>query len=361
MEQNKCTLLIDGNWLLMSRATVLLDKFNKNNNPYIIKSACLELKDLLAKAISVILNRFAIIDNIILVSDCGSWRKQLIPPKILKNITYKGNRVKNIEYDWDKIFQCLNELNDTCKELNITTCNYNLIEGDDWIWYWSKKLNANGINCIIWSIDNDLKQLIQYDNNCFTAWYNDRNGLWLHEKLNIQDIDNINFFINPIYISPVLENIKIYAKKSINYINPDNILLTKIICGDNSDNIKPVAKFIKNNKIYKITNKDWEIISKELKIYSIQDLLDNQIKIGQYIKNYKKFIKYDLNIKDILDIIQYNIKLIWLNENIIPEILLNTMNNIDYKIYDVKNIKYNYKILTNDDNDIKNIYESINF
>ena len=47
------------------------------------------------------------------------------------------------------------------KKQGIVVSNHSSIEGDDWIWYWSRRLNEEGTSCIIWSSDNDLKQLVQ--------------------------------------------------------------------------------------------------------------------------------------------------------------------------------------------------------
>ena len=80
------------------------------------------------------------------------------------------------------IYKALNQLSKRCKELGITTVNHNNIEGDDWIWYWSRRLNSDGINCIIWSSDNDLKQLVNMNSDkCFTVWWNEANGLYVED------------------------------------------------------------------------------------------------------------------------------------------------------------------------------------
>ena len=55
--------------------------------------------------------------------------------------------------------------------------------------------------------------------------------------------------------------------------------------------------------------------------------------------------------------IRYNIKLVWLNENVIPETLLITMNQQEYKQYDISYIKSNYKMLIGEDNSIKDLFE----
>ena len=164
-----------------------------------------ELHELMAKSISVVLNRFPVIDNIILVTDGGSWRKQLPVPEVIENVTYKGNRTTAKELDWKYIYGALTELSEQCKNLGVTVSNHSSIEGDDWIWYWSRRLNAEGTSCIIWSSDNDLKQLVQTDNNtlAFTAWYNDRNGVWfdMSNKQEFEDdLDYLEDYVGALII-----------------------------------------------------------------------------------------------------------------------------------------------------------------
>ena len=143
--KNKCTLIIDANWLLMSRFSVMSESFNINLSDIVKQNAQTALQELMAKSISIVLNRFPIIDNVILVTDGGSWRKQLPIPKQLEDTTYKGNRVHVSEHDWKYIYGSLTELSNKCKELNMTVSNHSMIEGDDWVWYWSRRLNEDVI------------------------------------------------------------------------------------------------------------------------------------------------------------------------------------------------------------------------
>ena len=133
---NRCTLLVDGNWLLCSRFAVIGKGFEMDMPEYIKLQSQKELHELMAKSITIVLNRFACIDNVVLVTDGGSWRKQLPVPQQLQNVTYKGNRAPAKELDWKYIYGALTDLSDTCKELGITVSNHSSIEGDDWVWYW---------------------------------------------------------------------------------------------------------------------------------------------------------------------------------------------------------------------------------
>lgn len=360
MKKNNCTLIIDGNWLLQSRFSVIGKGFEIDMPDVAKENAKNELQELMAKSISIVLNRFSIIDNVVLVTDGGSWRKQLPVPSQLENITYKGNRTAAKEYDWKYIYGALTSLSEKCKSLGITVSNHSMIEGDDWIWYWTRRLNADGTSCIIWSSDNDLKQLVQNNNDtgAFTSWYNDKTGIWFDKSLDDgQPINDLDFFMQPmIFKSPLLESL-ISFSKTTSYINPDDIVMEKIICGDSGDNIKSIAKTFSGSKTYRVTVKMWNEIKSNLNITTLKEFFNNKSEIINQILSIKKF--NDCNYNDLSEMFDYNIKLVWLNENIIPETIVLYMNQLDYSIVDSEYIKNNFKVLCSHEDNIEDIFESI--
>lgn len=362
---NKLTLLVDCNWLLISRFSVLSKGFSMENAEIVREQSSEELKELLARSISVALNRFPIIDNIVMVADGGSWRKQLQVPTQLGDLTYKGNRSQDEKMDWKYIYGALNKVLNEARNQGITVSQFNQIEGDDWIWYWSRRLNAEGNNCLIWSSDNDLKQLIQIDGttNAFTAWYNDKNGLWLHDSLKEED-DPINFFMKLEYFSPVLDNLRARVG-DVHYIDPNTIITSKIICGDAGDNIMPIVRYTKNGRNYRITEKDWNKISGDYKYSTIQDILERYDEIARVIVNSTKFRNLinegslACDKEQIEEMIQYNIKLVWLHESVIPDTIIQLMNQQEYKQFEVPYLRSNYKILVGGDTDIQSLFDGI--
>ena len=362
---NKLTLLVDSNWMTISRFSVLSKGFKKDNPTIVKEQTSQELQGLLTRSICVILNRFPTIDNIVFVADGGSWRKQLPVPSQLKDTTYKGNRIQDYDIDFTYVYGALNNLLKNLKELGITVSQYNGIEGDDWIWYWSRRLNSDGTNCLIWSSDNDLKQLIQIDSktNAFTAWYNDKNGLWIHESLK-EESNPIDFFMKLEYFSPTLDSLRARIA-NVHYIDPNTIINSKIICGDAGDNIMPVIRYKKGNRNYRITEKDWQKIANIYSIENINDITRQVERIATSILHEDKFAKLvnesviGSTILDVTEMIDYNIKLVWLHESVIPDTIIQFMNQQEYKICDIKYIKSNYKVMLNEDSDIQNLFESI--
>ena len=186
--------------------------------------------------------------------------------------------------------------------------------------------------------------------------------MWIPKELEPKtETDVLDFFMQPVYYNPTLESLKSNAKGSINYIDPNTIVLGKVICGDTGDNIKSVARYVKNGRTYRFSEKDWGSVCKSLNINTVQEMINNKSSIADAVCKHKKLKSYDIKSSDVLEMIDYNIKLVWLNEAIIPETAILAMNNVEYKDYDLSYIRANYKIIcgNKDENEIINIFTSI--
>lgn len=359
--KNRCTLLIDGNWLLISRFSVMSKLFKSGQSDTALDTATENLRDMMARSINIVLNRFPAIDNIVFIADGGSWRKQIPVPSQLLNTTYKGNREKEPEFNWNRVFNALNGLTKKCQSIGITTSVQSNCEGDDWAWYWSRRLNDDGTSCIIWSSDNDLKQLVQNNNGVFTAWYNDRNGIFFHSSLEehtlTEDDDHfLDVFMTPIQgRSPLMEDLSSRAGE-YHYVDPNTIITSKIICGDAGDNIKSVVQVVKGGRTYGVSVNLWEKISNNLNIKTIQDLRKYKKIVATAIHNLKKFID-STTVEDIMEMIDYNIQLVWLNEEIEPDSIVSIMNTQEYKQADMDFLRGSYRVLCDEDENIRDIFE----
>ena len=164
-------------------------------------------------------------------------------------------------------------------------------EGDDAIWYWKNYLNEKKVNCVIWTSDNDLKQLVSYDDGVFTVWFNDRYGVFMDERMN-QHQDELEMFMMDAQNAGanfILESFSNQAETQVNYINPEYVVMEKIICGDKSDNIKAVVRIGKGGKTYSVTPKMWNEVKEELSIETLDDFFANEDHILNALYNLKKF------------------------------------------------------------------------
>ena len=319
MPKSKLTLIVDGNWLLMSRLSVLnnryVDEFELNQ----------ELKLMLIKSINVVLRTFTDIDNVIFVADGGSWRNSVDIPDYLydektsedQSVEYKGNRIRSTDINWDLLFESYGEFITTLQSCGITACQEQGVEGDDWCYHWSTYLNSQGTNCIIWTKDNDLKQLVNIDSNkCFTVWWNNTNGLFVKDFPE----EEFNFLFNTEFnINEDLLNTLIHKSGEVNKINPSEIVVDKIIRGDAGDNIYPIilrkAK-TNSNRLFKVATKDIDYSLNYKDEKAVYKYIHNLINSKNYVDRINK------SEKDILDHFQYNRKLVALEKESYPQEIL---------------------------------------
>lgn len=324
--KSKLTLIVDGNWLLMSRLAVLNNRFEEESKMVD------ELKLMLVKSINIVLKTFPSIDNVMFVTDGGSWRNKLEIPSFLQKdeIEYKGNREKSSEINWDLVFGGYEDLQNIMIENNIN-CYHELgIEGDDWAWYWSTKLNSENTNVIIWTSDRDLTQLVHTNNDgCFTCWWNKKQGAIFQEK----ESDELNFLFNNIYNAndTIMQEVVKYSS-SVKYIDPSRVVIDKIIRGDVGDNILPIiTRKSKTNpdKHFRVKQKE---IDETLDIYNkneVSNYVDNLINSKSYIG------LIDQSKDQIMAHFDYNVKLVTLAKSSYPFDILNIFER--YKTYNKSN------------------------
>jgi len=328
-KKSKLTLIIDGNWLLMSRFSVLSTKFASD------EEMCNNLQLLMLKSISIVLKTFTDIDNIIFVADGGSWRNQIPIPSYLYDeresedqpIEYKGQRHLPDGINWEMVFSKYNDLVIALDKHQITSCRSQGIEGDDWCWYWSRKLNEDGTNVMIWSMDKDLTQLVSRDDNTgvFTVCWNNKTGLTV--KMDDVEEDALDFFFNDLrkeYNNRIYDNI-LSKCKLVNQICPSDIVIDKVIRGDKGDNVFPI--------ILKKSSKEGSVKKFRVSLKDIDFTIDpkDDSDIKQYIDNLLMSKKYANKIskseENIIDHFKYNYKLVALDKSNYPTEIVETMSS----------------------------------
>lgn len=351
--QNKCTLVIDGNWLLISRSSKYTEDFADSKTDFEKDLAKQQTIDLMARSVAVTMMRFeGVVDNIILCVDSKSWRKTVKKPESLK-AEYKGTRRKKENVDWDAVFDSLHLMEDYFKAAGVTVSSTWEAEGDDAIWRWSARLNAEGINCIVWTSDNDLRQLARYTPGiAWTVWYNDKNGLVADAAMNHNSEDDLMVFMES---TKTLEDNMLLAKAadcagSVRYENPDIVVMEKIVCGDKSDNIKSIVRASKGTKEYRITEQKWNAIREKLGIYNMRDFILSKERILDEAFNVTSVSGTVMTRKDASEQFEYNKQLVWLDSSQVPDRVTQGIDAVEYKVCDAEAIRMNYKLLCGEDN-----------
>lgn len=317
--KSKLTLVIDGNWLLMSRLSVQKNRYGNT------MSLMQDVKALMVKSIGIVLRTFPQIDDIILVMDKGSWRKDTVAPDHQKE--YKSNRTRSAEYDWDIVFSEFGKFTEALEKNGVMVLSGYKVEGDDWCWYVSRTLNSQGTNVIIWSSDKDLTQLVSSDSNgCFTVVWNSKAGVCADCR---GKDDLTSFLMNPVYQQneQLLTGICTHTSK-VNYISPVTVQVDKAIRGDISDNVVPaITKCTKDStRVYKVSAKH---LPEDIDMFdegAVREWVGKLFAMKQYAGKINESL--DQAVSNII----YNRTLVVLDERSYPEDVLYTMRQCNTKI-----------------------------
>lgn len=271
MKVGKHTLLIDGNYFVFSRLFVL----PKPKSGMLLgddKQRAQFMRKLSIDFASEMRKFKCFVDDVVIAVDSKSWRKDLYP-----EAEYKGTRKQKSDVDWNAVYSIYEEFQKIMQEHGVTVHQISGAEADDVLFGWSTMLNDRGKSCIVWTGDRDLIQLVNHSaaNDAHTVWYyNTKRTLYAYpgfvadmEKSAAQKMDRDDMLFNmggqhmlrDDYQTRILDWVK-DNKVTVEEVDCDRFILTKMLEGDKSDNIQSVVtwqKEMKNGKLrtYSITNK----------------------------------------------------------------------------------------------------------
>lgn len=337
MKLGRHTLLIDGNYFLHSRLFVLPRKKNER----LLESE--ESKSQLMRKLSIdfaseVRKMNPFVDQIVVAIDSKSWRKDLFP-----DANYKGTRTHDDSVDWNAVFQVYTEFQQILARKGVIIHQINGAEADDVLFGWSTQLNNEGSNCIVWTGDRDLIQLVNYNEatDAYTLWYyNSKRKLiafeGFEEVLNreessdFSDEDLLFNMSQGLSISGLakkeLRNWIDKNKVAIEEVNCDDFIFTKILQGDKSDNIAAVVCWTKHSKggktlNYSITEKQADKILEQYKKeegnFTI-DLFFNRIQVDKIVDIIYR-VTGQSNPQEIKMRFNQNLDLMLLHYNTIPD------------------------------------------
>ena len=100
-----------------------------------------------------------------------------------------------------------------------------------------------------------------------------------------------------------------------------------------------------------------KLFKSNLNINCLDEFFESKYDIINEILNIKKFA--NCNADDLAEMFDYNIKLVWLNEAVIPETIVMYMNQLEYNVADISYVKSNFRTLCRSNNSVEDIFESI--
>ena len=283
MKLGKHTLMIDGNYFVYSRLYVMprskgILLGDEKEQAQFLRKLCIDFA-------SEVRKMRPFIDQVVVAVDSKSWRKDLFP-----EAEYKGTRTQSDSVSWESVYEIYEEFKIIVAKKGVIVEQISGAEADDILFAWSTYLNAQGKNCIVWTGDRDLIQLVDYSKatDGYTLWYyNTKKKLITFEGFNsmmAQDIDDrtednddllFNLASKTAFLEKMRMDVSDWIKKNgieVEEINCDHFIFQKILMGDKSDNIKPVISWNKGGRTYGISQKHADKI------------------LEQYLKEEKEFI-----------------------------------------------------------------------
>ena len=239
-------------------------------------------------------------DRVIFACDAKfPWRTDLYKGMDIK---YKGNREKDMEKNWDNIFKVMDDLKVILAQRGFVVTDLENTEADDLAVLWKNIiLDEQKDNMIYVSSDKDWSQLVCLDDNKhFCIGYNpviNNRGtrkMFIDEKTNawLNSKDDVDFFMNGFNKakSRLLDIIRINNKIAVEVIDPQRVLLDKVMCGDDGDNVPAFYEYYKNGRKTRVTPTKASALFETLNIHSINDLVavDAGITLKEAIENVMK-------------------------------------------------------------------------
>lgn len=314
---------------LAFRSLYMANGFN-GNATYDIKEEIDNYIGKMAEDISYILRMYTPNKVIFCTDSKHSWRKDVIS-------SYKMNREKSSNYNWDNIFAALESLKNHLKKLGYVFAEVEHAEADDMLAL-VKEITFqvpafSNYNLILVSADADIRQLIDFKTSTsqYCMVFNEigtGKGGFRHLYCNSKIMDwynaPIDEQINSIFnfepdnerehIKSVLNN---NPKVKMEETDPDNILLNKIFCGDDGDCVPSFYEWFNDKGSKKrLTNAPYVKIMSLLGVKTITDL---ELSKGSLKESIEKVIKHEINDIDVLARLERQKKLVYLCSEVFPK------------------------------------------
>lgn len=276
-------------------------------------------------------------DRVVLACDAKyPWRHDIYND--IDGQSYKGNRSKDEDKNWVNIFATFDDVKRILSERGIIATQLNRAEADDIAAMWKEHMfGENKDNLILVSSDKDWTQLVEFNHNdgCFCMCYNPisnnrgKRNLYMSQStvdwLNTKDQVDIFFTNYNQSKSNINRAIASDPKIDTVVISPEAVLLEKVMCGDDGDNVPTFFEYYKNGKKQRVTPLKAKHIFDNLGISDILDLV-NESKHKRFKDALEKEMKYDVDV-DIQERLLRQRKLVELKSEFFPDEIKELFDN----------------------------------
>jgi len=202
--------------------------------------------------------RIFVPNRVIIVCDSkNEWRKDLYAE-------YKATRQKDEDLNWDKIYSTMHEFKQVLKKAGYAVCEINKAEADDLASLWRKVSYSEGDDVLLVSSDKDWTQLTDFNGKnfcmCFNPIPNNKGKKvlymthdaesWLLSGGNKTDIFNMGLGNTK---NNIMDSVMVDKRIEFTLIEPSKVLLEKVMCGDDGDNVPSMMEFYRSGRKTRVT------------------------------------------------------------------------------------------------------------
>ena len=268
----------------------------------------------------------------------GAWRKNILPEE------YKSQRVKDENVNWDMLFAVSDDIQNILKKkLGAVIASRDHAEGDDMICMIKECLwgRPEAMNIIIVSSDADLRQLIGFNKETsqYCIVYNPisrpktkKRRLYVSQAFkDWLDDDRMDIFFSN--FDPVKNAVNTVLQKNDQIEpwveDPDDIVLSKIFCGDDSDQVPSFYSYYRSGKSSRVTPAKYKKIVEMLNITDVRSLCEQSSRLAGAIEKVCKVRPDDIDIDERL---LRQRRLVELNSDLFPENIREYKETLDYML-----------------------------
>lgn len=277
-------------------------------------------------------------NRVIIATDSNhAWRKDV-------DSNYKSGREKDPQVNWENIYKCSDDLQEILRKNGVDIANVERAEADDIIAMIKEVVFEKypEYNVIIISADADIRQLIEFNKettqycivyNTTGRGKNSNRRMYVTQDFKdwIDSPDECDIFFESFdqpknYVKDLLHMnsiIELYVD------NPNDVVLGKILCGDDGDSVPAFYGYYKNGRYVRITPTKSAKILDMTNSRTVKQLCEN---VNRFPEVFEKVCKKTIDDIDFQERLDRQRTLVELNSKLFPKHIREYKETIDYML-----------------------------
>lgn len=342
----RINIVFDFNYLAHSEFSIFTGYSKSPVDPFGSKQKEAEFVQGLANKFFHVINALPKGGKVVCCIDSKSWRKTVHEGYKESREDKDGNKPKMDKAVKDKFYELIGEFTDLLKTTGIVVSRVPGAEGDDLMYRWSDHFYRNGDNTILVTGDHDMTQVVRGDNEPWVVVWNNNSK---HNRVFAANGWKDNWLKNTpntIFEFNVSADKDVFAKHirdngiSVQTVNKEEVVMHKILLGDDGDDVPSVWSFNSKNKkgedkVVRVTEKKVETIIGYIKTqYNLTDanLMSkwDDAQFIEYLSGVILRVSGDIDDADkrlkVAENLERNAKLVWLSDKTLPVNLISMMD-----------------------------------